>query len=643
VYSVTNTGLIYKTDPVTGASTANGAFGVSPGYTVNGLALGQAGDYIWAIDQTTPAIMRYDASTGTTSSYAPGGGITSLGNPAVAAAIDPSTGIFYYIWAPNPATGVWYLDGFDTNTNTGIGLIATIYGMGASINGDIAFDAAGNLYITSNANLSAPGMLSRVTGPLPTTRGNVGLTATPIASNLPANAGQYNSLAFGPNGELVIGTSNPAGGVRYVDLVDPATGALISQVVAQIPHIDMASCVYPNTMRLQKNLPQGRYGPNDQFTLSIGNVSSSANTATTTGTATGIQSNGVGPLLGRSGQTYTISETAASGSLGNYTSTWSCIDQASGDAVLASGTGTSGSFTMPASVAGGAKVLCTFTNTALPTTATVTLTKQVTDVNGNNPTPAPGWTLGAATTATTGTVTASPTGTTGVTGANGSTAPWTLAFGSASSRASVAVSETQQPGYTFRSGSCTVTPATGILTTYTLTSAAPFSLTNIAAGAAVVCTYVNQPTAGTISWQKVDSTTASQHLAGSEWTLQGPGSAGATLAVKDCTATPCTGTNDTDPRAGYISVGGLAWGSYTLTEAKAPAGYVLDTTPRTTTVGATALTVTIGALKNTQQTVPALPLTGGVGADSFLIAGGVFTVLALALAALHHLRRRRRP
>jgi LPXTG-motif cell wall-anchored protein len=273
--------------------------------------------------------------------------------------------------------------------------------------------------------------------------------------------------------------------------------------------------------------------------------------------------------------------------------------------------------------------------------ATVTLNKRVTDVNGDNPTPAQGWTLGAATTATTGTVAASPTGTTAVTGASGSTAPWTLAFGSASSRASVAVSETQQPGYTFRSGSCTVTPATGSPATYTLTSEAPFSLTNIAAGAAVVCTYVNKPTAGTIAWEKVDSTTASRHLAGSEWTLQGPGSAGATLAVKDCTANPCTGTNDTDARAGYISVGGLAWGTYTLTETKAPAGYVLDTTPRTATVGAISLTVTVGAIKNTQQTVPALPLTGGIGADSYLIAGGALTGLALALAGLHLLRRRR--
>ena len=102
------------------------------------------------------------------------------------------------------------------------------------------------------------------------------------------------------------------------------------------------------------------------------------------------------------------------------------------------------------------------------------------------------------------------------------------------------------------------------------------------------------------------------------------------------------GTNDTDARAGYLTVGGLAWGAYTLTETRAPAGYVLDTTPRTATVGATALTVSLGAIKNVQQTVPAIPLTGGIGADAYLIAGVLFAALALGLASLQFWRRRHR-
>ncbi len=640
VYSVTTAGGIFQTTAATGASTANGAFTVPAGDIVNALALGQAGNYIWALDRTAGTILRYDASTGQTTTY--GTNVSGSLLNVIAGAIDPLTGIYYYVWVPDTPTGIWYIYGFNTLTNTPIGYMGSISGMGSSANGDIAFDAAGNLYIVSNASDTASGIVSRVNGPLPTSAGSAALTATTITNALPANAGQYNSVAFGPNGNLVIGSALSSGASSTIKQVDPATGAQLSSSAGPIAWVDMASCIYPNTMVLQKNLPQGRYAPGDQFTLTIGNVTSSANTATTTGTATGIQSSIVGPLLGRSGQTYTISETAASGSLSNYTSTWSCVDQANGNVVVASGNGSSGSFAMPNNIAGGAKVVCTITNTASPSTATVTLGKQVTDVNGNNPTAAPGWTLGAATTATTGTVTTSPTGTTAVTGAGGSTAPWTLTFGSASSRATVAVSETQQTGYTFKSGSCTVTPATGSPTTYTLTSAASFPLTGIAGGATVACTYINQPTAGTISWQKVDAASTSHYLAGSEWTLRGPGASGPTITVKDCTATPCTGTNDTDARAGYLTVGGLAWGAYTLTETRAPAGYVLDTTPRTATVGATALTVSLGAIKNVQQTVPAIPLTGGIGADAYLIAGVLFAALALGLASLQFWRRRHR-
>ena len=638
VYSVTIPGGIYQTNATTGATTANGAFTVPAGDAVNALALGQAGNFIWALDRTAGKILRFDASTGLTTTF--GTNVTGSLVDVIAGAIDPLTGIYYYVSVPSP--GVWNVYGFNTLTNTPIGSIGSISGMDpSSFNGDIAFDAAGNLYIVSNANDTASGIVSRVNGPLPTTQGNVTLAATTITSSLPGNVGQYNSVAFGPNGSLVIGATPSSGGSPTIMQVDPATGALLSSATGSTAWVDMTSCIYPNTMVLQKNLPSGRYTSTDQFTLTIGNVTSSANTATTTGSATGIQSNVVGPLLGRSGQVYTISETAASGSLGNYTSTWSCVDQANGSIVIASGNGTGGSFTMPNNTTGGAKIVCTITNTALPKTATVTLYKQVTDVNGNNPAPASGWTLGAATTATTGTVTASPAGTTAVTGANGATAPWTLTFGAVSARASVAVSETQQAGYTFKSGICTVTPVTGPPTTYTLTSAAAFSVPNIAGGSSVVCTYVNQPTAATISWQKVDSAATAHSLSGSVWTLKGPGASGPTLTVSDCVATPCTSTNDTDSRAGFLSVAGLAWGTYTLTETRAPAGYVLDSTPRTVIVSGTALTVNVGAIKNTQQSVPVIPLTGGFGADAYLIAGGLSTAIALGLVSLHFWRRRR--
>ena len=66
-----------------------------------------------------------------------------------------------------------------------------------------------------------------------------------------------------------------------------------------------------------------------------------------------------------SGTEYTITETGA-GTGDDYSAAWECVNQTSG-ASVADGTGTSGTFTLPATTGGkGISVLCTFTNTVLP-------------------------------------------------------------------------------------------------------------------------------------------------------------------------------------------------------------------------------------------------------------------------------------
>lgn len=283
---------------------------------------------------------------------------------------------------------------------------------------------------------------------------------------------------------------------------------------------------------------------------------------------------------------------------------------------------------------------CTFVNKP-PTPAKINVTKRIQDTDGTNERVASGWTLGAATTATTGTVTASPTATTQVTPATGKVT-WTAAFGTPASRASVAISETQQAGWVFVSGTCTITPVTGSPRTVTLPNAAGATLTAIAPGDTVDCIFVNKPAApvtGSVLWEKVNG---SKHLAGSSWKLTGPGASGTVRTIDDCTNAPCSGP-DTDPRAGYFDVTGLTQGSYTLVEVKAPAGYVLDTTPHSFTIGTTppaVLNWDLGPIQNEQQLVPGIPLTGGIGRDHLLIAGGGFLLAALALAAVFWRRAR---
>src|SRR5690606_14166977 len=140
-----------------------------------------------------------------------------------------------------------------------------------------------------------------------------------------------------------------------------------------------------------------------------------------------------------------------------------------------SGTGTSGSVTIPSA---GDAIVCTFTNT--PLTASVTITKSVQDTQGQNENVASGWTVNAVPTATTGSVTRTPNAAQ-TTNASG-TATWPLKFGTVASRATVNVSEVQQTGYEFVSGACLITPAAGNPTSVTLTSAAAQALTNIKPG-----------------------------------------------------------------------------------------------------------------------------------------------------------------
>ncbi|WP_300683637.1 SpaA isopeptide-forming pilin-related protein [Nocardioides sp.] len=104
---------------------------------------------------------------------------------------------------------------------------------------------------------------------------------------------------------------------------------------------------------------------------------------------------------------------------------------------------------------------------------------------------------------------------------------------------------------------------------------------------------VNAPTPGSVTWTKSDP--SGKALAGSVWSLTGPGGYAATITDN--------GSGDEDPAAGAFKVSGLAWGSYTLSETKAPAGYIKATGSRTVTIDATTLATTFGPVTNSKVVV----------------------------------------
>ncbi|MET3642288.1 hypothetical protein GS500_26260 [Rhodococcus hoagii] len=329
-----------RIDPNTGAATSS--FPVS-GNEANQLGIAPGGAY--AVYTSGKTIYKYDALTEKTTSAT-----HKLSLSGTHGAIDPTTGIFYFGGR----------DGGDTfkfgSYNPGTGVVSNSI-ITASLpsapggNGDLAFDATGNMYVVAGGDSN--GRVYRIAGPITPSSNN--LTGTAVTEQTSAFK-KSNSIAFGPSGYLYVGSSSSL--VR----VDPSTGGQVASFSQAGDMTDMGSCTDPVTIELHKNLPDGRVASGDQFGLEItGNGLSTGNTATTSGDKKGLQDAVAGPVLGLSGKSYTIKETAKSGAdLSNYRTTWECVD-AKTSATISSGDGATGTVAVPSGSA-GKSISCTFTN-----------------------------------------------------------------------------------------------------------------------------------------------------------------------------------------------------------------------------------------------------------------------------------------
>ncbi len=351
--------FLYQVNSSTGTAQLVGTYnGIA-----NALAVRPDGTAAYMVDVNSQRIIEFNPLTDTFTD------VGAAGTAPITGAIDPVNDIYYY-GINNVGK---HLFAFDTNTNTSIGSVG-VFSASAGGNGDILFGSDGTGY-------SVSALLYRFTAP--TTPGNGNLTMTAMTT-VPNDASD--GLAFGGDG-FIYGTQNNSPNLLKIDPVTLATVATIpiSYVSGSTP-LDAASCGGGYVLSLQKAVPAGRYNATDQFNLSVtgGNLTS-GNTATTTGsgtTATGT----AGPNLVDPGSTYTIGETAASGSLANYTSSWQCVDALNGNAVVASGSGSSGTFPYPSTTGNGRDVVCTITNIPDIADLSVTKTDGVTTVGTGNST-----------------------------------------------------------------------------------------------------------------------------------------------------------------------------------------------------------------------------------------------------------------
>ncbi len=491
-YSVTENGALVQGDVVTGAASQLRA-GADEVTGINALAVAPNGTAIWGLsrtaDSTDVAYVAKMLPDG--SSSVPGGAWTTVDRDGVevaggivAGAIDLESGRYlfgkfnggsFYLYSFTEASRAYAFVGSFPTGNAAVG------------NGDMAFDAKGNLsvlgaatdgssssatiYTITKQNLAAP-----VNGVLA-----VGASVTAALSG--ADAGGFpnvNGLAFSPRGTVYL--SNASGTHEF----DPTTWKRVegTRFIAS-PSVDLASCSSPSTVTVQKNVV-GRAAAADQFTLTLRNGSTTVATATTSGAAAGRQQQQIGPYPAPIGTALSISEAMAAGSstaIGVYTVRYECwVD---GERV-ADGSTTAADVSMPDRFS--AALNCTFFNAPKPAT-TVTVRKLVQDPATGASAPAAGWRLGMNATATAGVATSLPSDTPQqTTGADGS-ASWTVLH-SDGGVATVRVSEVQQAGFEVVALTCTVDGRTAGYGAVTA-----LDLTGIAANSSVDCSFTNRPVA----------------------------------------------------------------------------------------------------------------------------------------------------
>lgn len=427
-------GYVYKINTVTGAATValNNLSGWNPGAElpstsdasltmanynasrfsgrVNALAISQGGLYsYYSVQRTSSAepaglpVFQQDNKTGKTVLLATmniPSDVTRSGVAGAAATvrggINPTDGIYWisasvddvthHFWAYNTLTGQNYgYVGYITGTLNSAG-------NPTGGNGDLVFDQEGNLLFVSST--TSTGQLWRVSGLSGALAGAPKTRATSIDSlvtrqkltDLTTN-GQFNGVTFDNDGFLYVSFSDSSDN-SYIQKLDPNTGAAIGSAIPVsglgTPDnrvrgvVDLADCNDPGGLRLQK-VYEGRVAAADNVTLEIRRTDASGKdlpggSATTNGPATGLQTNAAAVAIGVPGKTYSLKETAVSGTteLANYSTTLACVDKTHGDAPLAVTKAGQGEYSLVfpgVTAADGqllANVVCTYTNTPRP-------------------------------------------------------------------------------------------------------------------------------------------------------------------------------------------------------------------------------------------------------------------------------------
>lgn len=711
IYSMQSNGNVLQIDPSGTTSDVVVASGNTTGSSMNGLGIGSGGETAFWYERsgrTADQVSYLVKFANGSSSPVPNSASTGFGTASlVAGAVDPTTGNFLLGKIKNQRVYLWAWTG---SAYSALGYASDSKLPNDGLNGDMAFDAAGNLYVVSSSNPSRGNVTVNITlvkaadiaAAISANNPNRNISGANVSTKTISAASGFNGIAFDSNGYVYVGNGTTL--LKY----DPTSWELRSTVTDKLgDSTDLSSCSTPPTLEVLKDLPAGRAKSGDQFTLGISDsAGTSLTTVTTKGSESGVQADSAGPAPVVAGHSYQVSETAGNQatSMGDYVSSLVCVDEANSNTPV---TVTNGRLTIPTGKANSARVVCTFTNT--PAKGSAEWSK-IDGATPGNLLAGSEWTLKGPSYPTG--VNVVDNGDLDVDKTNGRFRIDNLQYGSYTLTENKAptgfVLDTQVHTFTVTAadngivqvGAIKNVPVKGSVkwtkvgdggrddllagTTWTLTPTDPagqpitvvdnqgrdadpadghflvndlpygkytiseasapegfelntgsFPFTISENGATVTVNdgepIVNKRTLGSVTWEKSDED--GNALAGSEWQLTGPD--GTNTTVVDNQAP------DDEPADGAFRVEGLTWGNYTLVETKAPAGYQRLDTEFSFTIDGTHLQAVVNdghAIVNKQQVPPSLPLTGGLGTDTFLLAGGGLLALAGVGGFIHRRR-----
>lgn len=258
------------------------------------------------------------------------------------------------------------------------------------LNGDITFDSSGNLILVTSVLHDAtksggpgPAMMATLdyanfghlpnidpefdTRPVPSLAptATIGAAGQPTVHNAQAGAA-YNGLAFTRSGKLIVEQGNTHTLTNPVDFsaIGPAQANGVKS--EDVSWVDLATHTGPPTLTVRVDVQTDR-AADEQFTVSGTQALRSGSThtlppATTSGTARGIQAEGIGALPILADGTLELS-LAATGSTQRFAVTAQCTTSAS-DTAFASASESTISFAIdaaPATAMTGAQISCVFT------------------------------------------------------------------------------------------------------------------------------------------------------------------------------------------------------------------------------------------------------------------------------------------